>query len=153
MNPTSSTRPARLLRRVRNALAGLFGIALAASSPMGHAQQAGGIPQPWISYARLASGQFQQWLSDGSSDVVQRLHAHLQDRMLKADPNAPPPPLVVRVWVGNDGRVSRVDFNSLGIQQADDDLRAILTGQPLSESPPRDMRQPMILQLTLDYPS
>ena len=60
---------------------------------------------------------------------------------------------MVRVWVGNDGRVSRVGFSSLGTQQADDDLRAILTGQPLSESLPRDMRQPMILQLTLDYPS
>jgi len=42
-----------------------------------------------------------------------------------------------------------VAFHSLGNAQADADLRQLLTAQPLSEPPPRDMRQPMVLQLTL----
>ena len=39
----------------------------------------------------------------------------------------------------------------LGDAQADADLRALMTAQPLSEPPPRDMRQPMVLQLTLSF--
>lgn len=152
MNASREKKMPRALRHVRNFLAGLFGAALASTASVGHAQT-NGIPQPWISYARLASGQFQAWLSDGASDAVQRLHARLQDRMLKADANTPPAALIVRVWVARDGHVDGVSFDSLGDTTADSDLRSILTSQSLSESPPRDMKQPMVLQLNLDYRS
>lgn len=151
MNTSREKILPRLARRTRNFLAGLFGVALVSTAPVGNAQS--NIPQPWISYARLASGQFQAWLSDGSSDAVQRLHQRLQDRMLKADANTPPPPLIVRVWVAEDGHVERVAFDSLGDATADSDLRAILTSQSLSENPPRDMKQPMVLKLDLNYQS
>ena len=150
MNPTREPKTPRVLRRVRNFLAGLFGAALASTATVGHTQS-NNIPQPWISYARLASGQFQAWLSDGSSDAVQRLHARLQDRMLKADSSMPPPALIVRVWIGPNGHVDNVVFDTLGDPTADKDLRVILTSQSLSEPPPRDMKQPMVLQLDLDY--
>jgi hypothetical protein len=149
MNGLSKKKVPRLARRTRNFIAGLFGLALVSSAPAGHAQSS--IPQPWINYAQLASGQFQAWLSDGSSDAVHRLHAKLADRMLKADANTPPPALIVRVWVGSNGQVEGVSFDTLGDATADSDLRSILTSQSLSEAPPRDMGQPMVLKLNLDY--
>jgi hypothetical protein len=149
MNGPSEKKLPRLARRARNFIAGLFGLALVSSAPATHAQSS--IPQPWISYAQLASGQFQAWLSDGSSDAVHRLHARLADRMLNATANSPPPALIVRVWVGSDGHVEAVSFDSLGDATVDSDLRSIFTSQTLSEAPPRDMRQPMVLKLNLDY--
>lgn len=127
---------------------GLVGLALAATGTPVLAQTP--VPQHWISYANLAGNQLQSTLSDPADAVVQRLHAWLQARLLR-EGAPPPPPLVVRVWVAADGRVERVAFESLGDAQADADLRALLTAQPLSEPPPRDMRQPMVLQLTLSF--
>lgn len=69
-------------------------------------------------------------------------------RILPGQP-VPPPPVVVRVWVAPSGKIDRVAFDSLGDAQADTDLRTLLTTQPLAEPPPRDMRQPMVLQLSL----
>jgi len=113
--------------------------------------QAAQPPQHWISYAQLASNQFAAWLSDPADDAVVRLHGWMQERLLK-DGQPLPPPLVTRVWVAPSGQVERLEFASLGNAQADNDLRALLTSRPLSESPPPDMRQPMVLQLTLDFP-
>jgi hypothetical protein len=149
MTISKQGKTARLLRRIRNVVAGLFGAALATGATVSHGQTS--VPQPWISYARLASGQFQAWLSDPASEAVQRLHARMQDRMLKADANQPPPALIVKVWVGTEGHVDGVSFNTLGDPVTDSDLQSILTSRPLSEPPPRDMKQPMILQLNLDY--
>lgn len=108
-------------------------------------------PPHWISYAQLASNQFAAWLSDPADDAVVRLHGWMQERLLK-EGQPLPPPLVTRVWVAPSGKVERLEFASLGNAQADKDLRALLTAQPLSESPPPDMRQPMVLQLSLDFP-
>ena len=145
VSPLSTLRRAwgRLLRAC-----GLVGLGLAASGTPVLAVTP--IPQPWISYANMAGNQLQSTLSDPADAAVQRLHAWMQARLLR-EGAPPPPPLVVRVWVAADGRVERVAFESLGDAQADADLRALLTAQPLSEPPPRDMRQPMVLQLTLSF--
>ena len=150
MNTAKQSKTPRLLRRVRNFIAGLFGAALTTGATVGHAQTSN-IPQPWISYAGLASGQFQSWLSDPTSDAVQRLHARMQARLLQAEANQPPPALIVKVWVGTQGQVDGVSFATLGDPVTDSDLQSILTSRPLSEPPPRDMKQPMVLQLNLDY--
>ncbi|WP_157609659.1 YbaB/EbfC family DNA-binding protein [Variovorax sp. Root473] len=107
------------------------------------------VPQHWISYATLASNQLQASLGDLANDAVVRLHASMQSRMRQDGRASPPASVVVRVWVASSGRVERVGFDSLGDAQADADLRALLTARPLAEPPPRDMRQPMVLQLTL----
>lgn len=129
-------------------LAGLLGISLAVASPAMPAQTT--VPQHWISYAQLTSNQFQEWLSDGSSDLVVRLHAWLEkrdtnDRMMGASV-----PVVARVWITAEGWVERVEFDSLGDPQADADLRALLSRKSLPEPPPPDMLQPLVLQLKLD---
>lgn len=108
-------------------------------------------PEHWLSYAQLVSNQFQTWLSDSGDESVVRLHAFMQERMLQEGTSAPPAALVVRVWIASSGKVERLEFASLGSAQADADLRSLLTSRPLSESPPPDMRQPLILQLDLTF--
>lgn len=139
-------------RRLRLALGGLgLGLSAAAAPLAASAQAQPQVPQHWISYANLASNQLQSSLSDPASETVVRLHTWMQERMLKEGQPVPPAPVVVRVWVAAGGQVERVAFDSLGDAQADTDLRALLTAQPLAEPPPRDMRQPMVLQLTLSF--
>ena len=127
------------------------GIAAMLTPSIAQSQQSQQPPQHWISYAQLASNQFAAWLSDPADDTVVRLHAWMQERLLK-EGQPLPPPLVTRVWVAPSGKVERLEFASLGNAQADNDLRALLMAQPLSEPPPPHMRQPMVLQLTLDFP-
>ncbi|WP_447774571.1 YbaB/EbfC family DNA-binding protein [Variovorax boronicumulans] len=151
---TSSSDTTRGWRRLRLAL-GWLGLGLSAvAAPLAASAQTQPqpqVPQHWISYANLASNQLQSSLSDPASDTVVRLHTWMQERMLKEGQPVPPAPVVVRVWVAGSGKVERVAFDSLGDAQADTDLRALLTAQPLAEPPPRDMRQPMVLQLTLSF--
>ena len=152
MNPSSKPTPTPRWGRLRLALGWLgLGLASAAAPVVATAQTQQQVPQHWISYANLAGNQLQSSLSDPASDTVVRLHAWMQARMLKEGQPVPPPPVVVRVWVAPSGKVDRVAFDSLGDAQADTDLRALLTAQPLAEPPPRDMRQPMVLQLTLSF--
>lgn len=143
---------ARAWQRIVRA-AGVLGVGLttAAGNPAVAQAPAQPVPQHWISYAQMTGNQFQAWLSDPESETVQRLHAWMQERMLQEGPVAPPPPLIVRVWVDGAGKVERLEFASLGQPQADEDLRALLIAQPLSEPPPPDMRQPMVLQLELSF--
>lgn len=149
---TSSSAKTRGWRRLRQVLGGLgLGLSAAAAPLAASAQTQPQVPQHWISYANLASNQLQSSLSDPASETVVRLHTWMQDRMLKEGQPVPPAPVVVRVWVAGSGKVERVAFDSLGDAQADTDLRALLTAQPLAEPPPRDMRQPMVLQLTLSF--
>lgn len=149
---TSSSAKTFSWRRLRLALGGLgLGLSAAAAPLAASAQTQPQVPQHWISYANLASNQLQSSLSDPASETVVRLHTWMQDRMLKEGQPVPPTPVVVRVWVAAGGQVERVAFDSLGDAQADTDLRALLTAQPLAEPPPRDMRQPMVLQLTLSF--
>lgn len=152
MNPSPKPTPTPRWGRLRLALGWLgLGLASAAAPVVATAQTQQQVPQHWISYANLAGNQLQSSLSDPASDTVVRLHAWMQARMLKEGQPVPPPPVVVRVWVAPSGKVERVAFDSLGDAQADTDLRALLTAQPLAEPPPRDMRQPMVLQLTLSF--
>lgn len=151
-SPQPSAPPSRRWGRLRLALGWLgLGLASAAAPVAATAQTQQQVPQHWISYANLAGNQLQSSLSDPGSDTVVRLHAWMQARMLKEGQPIPPAPVVVRVWVAPSGKIERVAFDSLGDAQADTDLRALLTAQPLAEPPPRDMRQPMVLQLTLSF--
>lgn len=132
---------------------GLVGLGLTAIAAPALSQPAAPqpVPQHWISYANMAGNQLQATLSDPANDTVVRLHKWMQARLLREGQPVPPPPLIVRVWVAADGKVDRVAFDPLGDLQADADLRTLLTAQPLAEPPPRDMRQPMVLQLTLSF--
>lgn len=141
----------RALHRVLKMM-GIVSVGLTVSSApvMVQTAMAQSVPQHWVSYAQMAGNQLEAWLSDPASDAVVRLHGWMQERLLK-EGQPLPPPLVVKVWVASDGKISRTEFASLGQAQADADLRSLMMTQSLSEPPPRDMRQPMVLQLSLSF--
>ncbi|WP_413460326.1 YbaB/EbfC family DNA-binding protein [Herbaspirillum huttiense] len=139
----------RALRWLLGLLAGLgMAAELSAQAPGRGAQ---GVPQHWISYGEMVSNQFAQWLSDAQQEGVMELHTWLQDRVLK-EGKPPLPPLVARVWISPQGMVERVELPSLGEARVDTRLRLLLSSSPLPEPPPADMRQPLVLQLSLDFP-
>lgn len=103
-------------------------------------------PAAWVAYAQDATRIITAQLN-ADTPPVPRIRAVL-DAMRPA-PDQPPPPLVVKIWVGRAGAVTRAEFPPLADAQADQDLHALLQGQRLSP-PPRGMRQPMRLGLQLE---
>ncbi|EMF62162.1 Hypothetical protein EPM1_0746 [Stenotrophomonas maltophilia EPM1] len=126
-------------RRWWRPLAALFG-ALALGSASVSAQEA---PAHWMAYAAAVGGQLQQRLQQEQDPQAQRVLEWLQ-----AHPDTPTP-LPVSVWIAADGRISKLEFDSLGDAQVDADLRATLQSAPLQAAPPADMRQPLRLGLVL----
>ncbi|MBY8604454.1 YbaB/EbfC family DNA-binding protein [Burkholderia arboris] len=106
------------------------------------------VPPTWLRYGQLAGQQFQTWL-EADGDAADRLHRYLESRVLNARVDAPPPAIVVRAWIGANGVVTRVEFESLGDPDADATLRQLLTAGPLAEPPPPDMLQPLRVRLRL----
>lgn len=142
--------PASLGARLRRVLGGL-GLGLLSTTPA-VAQVPAGQPVPghWLSYAQSVSLAFEDRLGNQASETVQRLHAWLQQHLLQSPQTRPEAPaLVVRLWVAPQGQIERLEFDSLGQAQADADLRQLLASDPLPTPPPRDMRQPLVLQLSL----
>jgi hypothetical protein len=119
----------------------------------GYAQSAAAqtteVPQTWIAYAQIVGEQFQRSL-EAYDDTANELHAFLEDRMQHAPADTIPSMVTVRAWIGNDGAVTRVAFESLGDAQADNDLRALLMAHAIGVSPPADMRQPLRVRLVLE---
>lgn len=126
-------------RRWWRPLAALFG-ALALGSASVSAQEA---PAHWMAYAAAVGGQLQQRLQQEQDPRAQRVLEWMQ-----AHPDTPTP-LPVSVWIAADGRISKLEFGSLGDAQIDADLRATLQSAPLQAAPPADMRQPLRLGLLL----
>ncbi|HFF5968174.1 TPA: hypothetical protein ACGCF6_003564 [Stenotrophomonas maltophilia] len=126
-------------RRRWRLLAALFG-ALALGSASVSAQEA---PAHWMAYAAAVGGQLQQRLQQEQDPQAQRVLEWMQAH------SDTPTPLPVSVWIAADGRISKLEFDSLGDAQIDADLRATLQSAPLQAAPPADMRQPLRLGLLL----
>ncbi|THF60437.1 YbaB/EbfC family DNA-binding protein [Pseudothauera rhizosphaerae] len=137
---------ARVLRRVFPRRAGLVAGSAMAAAVLTVAQAQEQVPAHWIAYAQVTGNALQIRLSEGAGELITRLHERLRERQ---QGRAVPLPVVVRIWISSEGWVVRSDFDSLGDVQTDADLRAILSAHPLPEPPPPDMRQPMVLRLTL----
>jgi hypothetical protein len=137
----------RLARWLRAPFVGrrwLAGSAVATALAVAQAQQP--VPTHWIAYARMTGNALQARLSEGTGELISRLHERLSARQER---RAASLPVVVRIWISPEGRIARSAFDTLGDPQADADLRAILHSHPLLEPPPADMLQPLVLQLTL----
>lgn len=106
------------------------------------------VPQAWLRYAQLVSTQFQTSL-EADNDASKQLHQYLEERIVNATADAPPPAIVVRAWIGESGAVSKLQFDSLGNDAADAALRTLLIEHALPEPPPADMLQPLRVRLRL----
>lgn len=109
---------------------------------------AGSVPAPWIRYAELVRFRFAEWMG-GDGEAARRLHVFMENRLVSG--SVPAEAVVVKAWVTPDGTVQRVEFPSLGDDQADADLRSLLTQGAVGEAPPRDMLQPLHLKLSLKW--
>jgi hypothetical protein len=133
---------------MKHRVMGALGVGAIAWSIAAHAQTTD-VPQAWINYAQLVGAQFQRSL-EGYDDTANELHAYLEDRMQHPQRDTVPSMVDVRAWIGADGSVTRVAFDSLGDAQADDELRAVLMAHSIGLLPPADMRQPLRVRLELE---
>jgi hypothetical protein len=142
-----------LKRGFKRAIGYAIAVCAIACGIAGYAQSAAAqttdVPQTWIAYAQIVGEQFQRSL-EAYDDTANELHAFLEDRMQHAPADTIPSTVTVRAWIGNDGAVTRVAFDSLGDAQADNDLRAVLMAHGIGVSPPADMRQPLRVRLVLE---
>jgi len=106
------------------------------------------VPQQWIAYAQLVGYQFQAWL-EADDDAANDLHRYLDNQIPNGNGDTPPPSIGIRAWIGADGHVTKVEFNSLGDANADAILHRLLTSHLMTEPPPSEMRQPLRIRLNL----
>ncbi|HEY3598837.1 MAG TPA: hypothetical protein VGL08_15150 [Paraburkholderia sp.] len=119
-------------------------------------------PQAWLSYAQLVSQSLQTALAT-DTEVAQRFNDFFGNwvntdaglfpqSQLPADGEPlpfEPPTLKVRVWLDRAGHVERVEFDQVGSDEAEADLRSLLLAQSVGEAPPRRMKQPVVVRLSL----
>ena len=146
MNASGRSNPSN--RRNRSNWFGMLIALLTMTGSMSVRSQTLDVPQPWIDYAHQVGRQFQASL-ETDNDAANQLHRFLEDRILNAKGATPPPAIVVRAWIGADGAVTRVEFDTLGDAKADATLRQLLTAHPIAEPPPADMRQPLRVRLQM----
>ncbi|NIF86082.1 hypothetical protein F3J24_21625 [Comamonas sp. Tr-654] len=126
-----------------------MGLGLSLSASQGLAQtSASAVPQSWMSYAQRISMQLQHCLSDTDNPAALRLQSWMQERHSHGWHAASP--LQLQVWVTSSGQIARLEFETLGQVQADEDLRRLLTSAQLQDLPPHDLRQPLLLALDSD---
>ena len=102
-------------------------------------------PAEWVAYAEGATHAITAWLNV-EQPPAPRVRAVIE--ATRPGPDQPGPPLVVKIWVGRDGAIIRVEFVSLGDAQADQDLHDLLV-QGRLPPPPRRMKLSLRLALQL----
>jgi hypothetical protein len=124
-------------------LAGLIALAgfpaLAQPAQSGKAVSPEEAPQAWVAYAESATRAIGAWLS-AETPPAPRIRAVIDAG--RTAPDQPAPPLVLKLWIGRDGAIERVEFTPLSDAQADQDLHAMLVGRRLAP-PPKGMRLPL----------
>jgi hypothetical protein len=119
-------------------------------------------PQAWLVYAQRVSETLQTALS-ADTETARRFNDYFSnwvdtDAGAAASAPAPsdgaplpfdPPTLKVRVWLDRAGHVEQVEFDDIGDDAAEADLRSLLLAQTVGASPPRLMKQPVVVRLSL----
>lgn len=132
---------------IRLMLAGAALFAAPAASAQSEAfRAAADVPKAWTDFAaglRVKS----ETVLRSDDPAARRLQAALED-LRKANADQPPLRVGVRLWVGTDGRVTRVSFGRVS-EEVNADLTALLMGV-MPGPPPSGMLQPVHLKLSLD---
>jgi len=140
-----------LAKRLCRWLAVIAGAGAAASAPVAaQSVSPSAAPAEWVRYAETASAAVNTWLQ-AESEPAQRLRAYLD--ATRPAPDQPTAPLVVKLWIDGDGTVSRIDFPPFAHAEANADLRGLIVGQRLANSPPKDMLLPLRIAVQLDAPA
>ncbi|GAB7524653.1 hypothetical protein [Paraburkholderia sp. 2C] len=122
-------------------------------------------PQAWLAYAQRVSETLQTALSS-DTDTARRFNDYFSNwvdtdagalaqapQSQQAADDAPlpfdPPTLKVRVWLDRTGQVEQVQFDDIGDDAAEADLRSLLLAQTVGAPPPRTMKQPVVVRLSV----
>jgi hypothetical protein len=139
-------------RRKRGVWHGLAAALLTLLGGAAHASDTA-VPPAWISYAEAVGRQFQMLIEAEDSDNAPtsadaiRFRHYLDARRVRFHGTRTELTIVVAAWIGADGQVTRVEFDSLGDRGADSALRGLLMASLTPGAPPRDMRQPLRVRL------
>jgi hypothetical protein len=98
-------------------------------------------PASWVAYAKVATATLTGLVNSDDKRALQ-----VRAAMQPAQAGSSAPALIIKVWLGADGTLRRVDFASLGAAETDQNLHGLLEGRQLPV-PPKGMRQPLKLAL------
>lgn len=107
-------------------------------------------PAGWVAYAQHATASVTQWLQ-APSESAERLRAYID--AARPAPDQATTPLLLKIWIDDDGAVSRVEFSPFVDNEPNADLRGLIVGQRFSEPPPKDMLLPLRIAVQLDAPA
>lgn len=93
----------------------------------------------WLAYASNTTT-ITKWL-EAESESAMRLRAYLNAMRPASD--QPTAPLLIKVWINADGRVSRIDHAPFAHAGANADLKALIVGGHLDMPPPEDILLPL----------
>ena len=137
------------LRRVACWIAVLTGLGTAPSPAAAQGVAPAEAPAEWVAYAQEVTAAITDWL-EADSETALRFRAYV-DSSRNAQ-SEQPSSLMLKVWVAEDGTVSKVDFTPFAHAEANADLRSLIEGRPLGTLPPPDMLQPLRLLVELQSP-
>lgn len=132
------------MRKVAGRLLAALGLAALPAVPAA-AQSMPSIqaPEAWVAYAETVSRSVSTWLEEeGEPSLTARTYMGQVDAEAGA-----PRPLELKVWIGSDGRIARIDFPPFADAEANTALRAALVGRGLPTPPPADMIQPLRIEV------
>jgi hypothetical protein len=104
------------------------------------------IPATWQAFAARVQVKFQQRLA-GDDAAAKQFQDYMTRRFDK--PGTPPPSVIVRAWIGGDGKVDRLEFEGVFDLDVIVNLRAVLVSADVGTPPPPEMPQPLRLRLLL----
>ncbi len=145
--PGPMSRRSRLAR-IAWKLASAMGLGAAAVASPASAQSVSPqeAPAEWLAYADYATTTITKWL-EATSDPATRLRAYLDGT--RTAPDQPTAPLRLKVWIGADGTVSRIEHTPFAHAEANADLKALIVGGLFDVSPPEDMLLPLRILVQL----
>lgn len=137
------------LRRVASAIAALAGLGSVPSIAAAQGVAATEAPAEWLAYAQEVTVAITDWLQ-ADSDTARRFRAYVAGtRDAQSEQSSA---LMLKVWVAEDGTVSRIDFTPFAHAEANADLRSLIEGRRLNIVPPPDILQPLRLLVELQAP-
>lgn len=151
MNPKASL--SRIGRMALKLASALVGGAAAASAPVAAQSVAPEeAPPEWLAYAETATQTVTGWLQ-ATSEQATRLRVYLD--ATRPAPDQPTAPVLLKIWIDAGGVVSRIEHATFAHAEANADMSALIVGQKLPASPPRNMLLPLrvLIQLPPAPPS
>tara|TARA_R110002020_G_scaffold300377_1_gene515991 strand:+ start:453 stop:923 length:471 start_codon:yes stop_codon:yes gene_type:complete len=136
-----------MLKSLTGRLAALIGIVIASSAPLSaQSVSPSAAPVEWVRYAEQVQTTVTGLLK-GNSEAALRFRSYV-DGMRNVQ-NQQSSSLLLKVWITDDGTVSRIDFTPFAHEEANADLRSLIEAKRLDTLPPPDMLQPLHLVVEL----